>query len=143
MTAIREQIYALIEQRLRDIDGVNEVERMPSGDPDKFPALHIFDADQDPFAAEAHSTRYAMTVGIEGFISGGSGGVAHAALSDLYAKVVAALMTEPPLGGLAETIDEGAFRPRVKELASKRRLTFELDFQITFPTARGDPAQSA
>ncbi|UAK24349.1 hypothetical protein [Sphingomonas nostoxanthinifaciens] len=143
MTALREQIFALIEERLGGIAGVSEVERMPSSDPVSFPALHIFDGGQAPDWDETGVTRYDMTVVVEGFLEASGGAEAHKALNALYVDVVTSLMTEPPLDGLAETIDEGGFRPAVAPLASVRRLGFSLTFQITFPTERGDPAQPA
>jgi hypothetical protein len=93
VTAIRELIFAEIESRLTAIDDVAEVERMPSGDPAKFPALHIFDAPQDPIDGEPQASRYGLTAIIEGYVSGGSGAIAHAALNDLYSRVVTALST--------------------------------------------------
>lgn len=133
-------IFAEVETRLAAIAGVASVERMPSGDPDAFPALVIDDGGQSIEDAEAATTRYRLRLTIEGYVVGGEGAAAHDALSDLYADVIAVLMTEPPLGGLAETISEGDMRPAVTELADRRRLAFALDIDITFPTPRGNAA---
>lgn len=141
--AIREACFAEIETRLTAIAGVIEVERMPSGDPMSFSALHIFDGGQRAGDSNVESTRYDMSVLIEGYVEGGSGSAAHGAINALYADVVAALMPEPPLGGLVETIDEGDLQISVAQLASIERLAFALDFKITFPTRRDDPAQPA
>jgi hypothetical protein len=141
--AIREACFIEIDARLTAIDGVTEVERMPSGDPMSFNALHIFDGGQRAGISESDATRYDMSILIEGYVEGSGGKDAHAEINALYADVVAALMSEPPLGGLVETIDEGDLQVTVAQLASKSRLAFSLDFKITFPTRRDDPAQPA
>jgi hypothetical protein len=145
MSAVREQIFAAIEDRLRGIASpvVAEVERLPSADPVSFPALHIFDGGHRIVDMEAGTTRYTLTVPIEGYVEQSSGVAAHAALNALYAAVVAAVMPDPPLDGLAETIDEQDFRTAIAPLASIDRLGFAVDFEITFATRRGDPAQAA
>jgi hypothetical protein len=142
MTAIREAIFKEVEDRLNSL-GVGEVERMPSGDPMVFPALHIFDGGQQTSTAETDVSRYDMSVLIEGYLEASGGSAGHTQLNDLYAAVVAVLIPEPPLGGLAETIDEGSLQITVAPLASARRLAFSLDFSVTFPTRRDDPAQSS
>ena len=143
MTAVREQIFAEVERRLKALDGVAEVERMPSGDPDQFPALHIFDAGQRPGQSDVADSRYDMSFTIHGYIDQAGGAAAHTALNDLYAATVAELMPEPPLGSLVETIDEGPMQVEVATRASERRLVFIVDFFVTFPTQRGNPAQPA
>lgn len=146
MTAVRQQIFDEIKRRLTAIDGVQEVKVMPSGDPMKWNAIHIFDGGQGRDDAEILSSRYQMTATVEGYLER-VGEDVYSDLNDLYAAVVTKLMPEtlgePPLGGLAETIEEGDLRIVVAELASKPRLAFSLDFQINFPTARSNPAQAA
>lgn len=139
---IREGIFAEIERRLLAIDdpAVAEVERMPSGDPISFPALGIYDDGQQLEDDDVVAARYSMGAMIEGFIEAADGPEAHAAMNDLYAAVVRALMLDGTLGGLVETITEGAMRVSVAELASKRRLGFSLDLDFTFSTRRDDPA---
>lgn len=134
---IRGAIVDEIEQRLRGIFGVASVEVMPSGDPDAFPALVVLDGGQQPSETETFAARKDLAITVEGYVSGGGGRDAYAALNALIGDVVAALITEPPLSGLCETIDEGALRIDVAELASQRRLGFALDIPITFATPRG------
>lgn len=143
MTAIREQIFDWITGQLAAIAGVQLVERMPSGDPDVFPALEIYDGSQRTAEVEVGSTRYILTVRVEGYVEGGDGADAHAAINELHAAVVAALMSAPPIGGLAEDIEEGDARFTVAELASRKRLGFSAAFSIQFATAFGDPSQPA
>jgi hypothetical protein len=143
--AAREQLLAIVDARLAAVEGVASYEAEPSGDPAEFPALASFDGGQQPTDdTEAGATRYVMGLTVEGYVEGGGGAPARAARSLLHARVVAALMTEPPLGGLAESIEEaGELRLDTAELASKRRLAFAQDFAIQFSTVRGDPATFA
>jgi hypothetical protein len=138
VTAIREQILAVVDTRLAAFPGLGEYERNPSGDPASFPALAAHDHGQRTVETEAGATRYALTLVVEGYVQGGTGAAASAALNELYAFVVGTLMTEVPMGGLAETIEEGELRIAVATLAGERRLGFTLEFTITFPTRRGD-----
>jgi hypothetical protein len=139
MTAIREQILAICDTRLAAIVAPGgEYERNASGDPSRFNALFLNDDGQDIAETEAGATRYALRLTVEGYVQGGTGAAASAALNELYAGVVATMMTEPPMGGLAETIEEGRLNVAVANLAGERRLGFTLDFTITFPTRRGD-----
>lgn len=143
MSSIRAQAIADMEQRLGTVEGVAEVQVMPSGDPIDFPALHLFDDGHDPENSDAGGTRNAATPRVEGYIEEAGGAAAYAALDALYVATVKALITDPPLSGLAETIDEGSVRIFTAELASARRLSFALDLPITFSHRRGDPAQAA
>jgi hypothetical protein len=106
-----------------------------------FNALHIFDDGHEPSEQEAGATRYALPVSIVGYVEAEGGAAAHAELHALYADAVNALLTEPPLGGIAETIEEGPMRVEVAHLVSTRRLAFELQILVTFPTRRGAPDQ--
>lgn len=143
MTAIRAQIVATIEARLAAIDEVREVVVMPSGDPVKFPALHIFDDGHAVDESDTAGTKYGFIPRIEGYIEGSSGAVAYAQINDLYAATIRNLVTDPPIDGLAETVDEGDMRLFVATLASKPRLGFTLDLPISFYTDREDPAKPA
>jgi len=139
VTAVREQILLAVEAAL-GATGAVEIERMPSGDPSQFDALQIFDDGQaDVPQTEIGSVRYQMNLGIVGFVEGGSGSAASAALNALYSKTVAAIMPlEDPALGIEEIVERN-MQVKVAKLASKRRLSFELDFEITFVTRRGNP----
>jgi len=141
MTAKREAIFAEIETRMRAIAGVGEVERMPSGDPTRWPAIGIEDGVQSADGnTEPGVNRYDLPVTISGFVEGGGGSTAHAAANELYRAVVAAMISDPPLGGLAEEVTEGDLRMQVAMLADRRRIGFELDFSITFVADKFNPA---
>jgi hypothetical protein len=143
VTAVRAQILAEIETRLKTIPGIAEVEIMPSGDPIDFPALHLFDDGHTITPAQAGVTGYDIAPELVGYVKGSSGKEAHLELTNLYVAAVALLMPDPPLGGLAETIDEGDMRVLVAPLEKGGRLAFTLNLPITFFTRRGDPAQAA
>jgi hypothetical protein len=146
MTAAREQIFAVIDQRLAvgQVPGLVEYAFEPDRDPARFPALHAFDGGDVPIEDETGATRKALTVTVEGFVEKASGAEARAALNELHAAAVRQLLIEPPLGGLAETINEkGPLRIDTAELANKRRRGFSQDFEITYSTVRGDPGEFA
>lgn len=142
MTAVRYQIALEAKARMETL-GAAEVELMPSADPVEFDAIHLFDDGQGIGDAQAMTTQYDMRLRIECYFEQAGQGAAYLALNDRYAQVVAAMMAEPPMGGLAETIEEGSLRIGVASLASKPRLYFAVDFDISFATRRMDPAQAA
>ncbi|MGD9470616.1 MAG: hypothetical protein AB7G24_00795 [Novosphingobium sp.] len=139
MPAVREQIFAAIETALAGVGGAAEVLRMPPGDPATFPAVHIFDEGQEPEEGEAGTERFALNVGIDGYVQQADGAAAHTAIHALYAAVIEALFPQPYLGGLVEEIDQGRLNVNVAERASKRRMAFSLDLTIHYATRRGSP----
>lgn len=137
MTAVRELIFAGIETAL---DGAaEEVERMPSGDPSAWPALHIFDDGDRLVEGETSTDRWDLSLGIDGYVEGGSGAEAHAAINALYATVIERLYADHVLAGLVTEIQAEGVRFLVAERASKRRLAFSLDLTINYATRRGRP----
>jgi hypothetical protein len=141
------QIFAEIDERLAPaaIDGLKSYERMPSGDPAKFPALVVYDDGDDLAEQETGSTRLGLMVSVEGYMEGQGGAATHDAMLQLHAAVVAALCDDGGnLGGLVENIEiAGRRRVVVAQLANKRRIGFAQDFEITFATERGNPAKFA
>lgn len=138
MPSIRGTIFLALDATLSQ--DVQEYERMPAGDPAKFPARHLHDSGQVGIDREAQNSRYDMEITVEGFVQGGGGAAAHDQLNDLYADTVTRVMALIGTNNI-ETIEEGALRPAIAPLASNRRLGFGLDFAITFATRRGDPTQ--
>lgn len=142
MSAVRETLFAAIEAALAS--AAAEVERMPSGDPANFPALHILDHGQarEP-ETEAGATRYAVQLSIEGYVQhlagGNAGAVAHAALNQLHADTVRAVMALVDAVPGLENIEEEAMRVSVLPLGAVRALAFSADFAATIVTRRGDP----
>lgn len=142
MTSIREQICAILDARLQAIadEHEGEYERDPSADPIRFPALSLLDNGQRPSEEESDITRYAMDIAIEVFAEGAGGLAVSQQLNELHAAIVSAVMTEPPMQGLAEGFEEGVLTRSTATLADEARKGFRQDFIIIFPTRRGDPA---
>ena len=144
-------IYAEVDARMVAIvqpdDGYYE--REPSGDPDVFPALEVYDHGDELLPdQETGATRMELTFTVAGMVVGGSGSAAHDAMLALYGKAVTALCGDAGsnLGGVpgVELIElVGRRRVDVAELASQRRLGFEQDFRVQYSTVRGDPSQPA
>lgn len=140
MPALRFAIVEEIETRLLAIAGVAEVKINAAGDPSKFPALFIDDAGHVPDeGTEIGATRYDMNLTVEGYVAGGGGKDAYADINALYVEVVGALLSEPPLEGLAEEINEGPMRIATAILSKERRLGFSMDLKITFVADRASP----
>lgn len=138
MVAVREVILQRVVTLLSGTSA-QQIEEEPSGDPSRFPALQIYDLGHDPVTGEAGTERFILSLGIDGFVEGGTGASARADRTALYAEVVEALFAEGAFDGLAEEIEQGKLANSVADLASKRRLGFSLDIMIHFATARGAP----
>lgn len=143
MTAIREIIIAAVEAALASGTEAVEIERMPSGDPAAFPALHIMDFGQRQLAeTEAGASRFDMALSIEGYVQGTGGAAVHAAMNKLQADTVRSVMALQDTGvaGL-EIVEPEDLRVATVELGSARRIAFAQDFSLQFVTRRGDPEQ--
>lgn len=140
MTAVRETIWAAIDAALGAVAGVAEYERCPSGDPGAFPAIGAHDGGQAVTEGEANRTRYRMDVGVEIFVQLDGGAAAHAALNEIYADVVTALVGLIDTVAALEEVEEGDLRVAVAPLADRRRLAASCDFAFHFSTRRGDPS---
>ncbi len=143
MTALG-SVFAEVDSRLAvgAIAGLESYERMPSGDPDAFPALAAYDEGDALAEQEAGSTRLAVQLTVEGYMQGHGGAATHDAMLQLHADVVFALCGDEGsnLGGLVENIEiSGQRRVAVSQLADHRRLGFAQDFEITLSTERGNP----
>lgn len=139
--SVRETIFAAVEAALAGV--ADEVERMPSGDasPSAETALHIFDGGQQVDDHEAGTSRWALTVGIDGYVrTTGGGAAAHAALNALHAATVRAIFAAAPIAGVADEIEEGAMSVVVAPRADNRFLAFSFDLTIFYAHQRGDPA---
>lgn len=134
-------IFTEIDARLSGIVAPEgSYERMPSGDPDVFPALEVHDGGDTPAEFEAGATRSELSFEVVGFVEGHGGAQTHDAMTVLHAKVVFALCGDGEnLGGIVENIEARDRRPVVAELAAKRRIGFSQDFIVTLITPRGDP----
>jgi hypothetical protein len=142
MTAISEQICLWLDARLAAISGVVEYERDPSGDPTDFPSVSLTYEGHVTEEAEAGTTRYVADFTIEAYLEGSSGAGVSAQMNDLHVGVVAAVVDpgNPPVGGLAERVEEGDLVRATAHFASIPRKGFRQQFKIQFSTQRGNPA---
>jgi hypothetical protein len=138
-------IFAEIDRRLGALASVHEYERMPSGDPAAYPALHVYDNGDEPIEAETDTSRLQLAITVEGYVEGEGGATTHDEMIELHSATVAALCADDgALGGLVELIEiAGQRRVQLAPLAETRRIAFAQDFTIQFATVRGDPAQFA
>lgn len=145
MTALS-QIFAVVDERLLAVvepdDG--SYERMPSGDPDTFPALEVHDSGDNPVQFESGTTHTELHLELIGFVEGDGGASTHDAMLELHAKAIFALCgDDATLGGLVENVEAGDRRAVKAMLASKDRVGFSADIVITLTTRRGDPRDLA
>jgi len=143
MTALT-QIFGEIDARLLDVVAARNgsYERMPSGDPDIFPALELFDEGDQPAEQESAATRLDLEVTVRGYMEGHGGAATHDAMIELHADTVKAMCGDVAsnLAGLVENIEiVGQRQVAVSTLSDTRRLAFAQAFLITFATVRGDP----
>lgn len=147
MTAPLAAIFAEIDARLSAVVAVDagSYERMPSGDPNVFPALESYDNGDSPVDFEAGTTQTELDFQVVGIVEGEGGAAMHDEMIDLHARTVFALCGDDGtnLGGIVENIEAKGRRTVVAKLASRRRLSFAQDFTITLVTRRGDPRSFA
>ena len=139
MTAVRYQIVLKGKELLQAAGIAQELEVMPSADPVKFPALHLFDLGQDPTTGEAGTERFTLALGLDGYVELANGEEALAAINALYAGAIEALFPQPYFDGLVEEIDQGKLIVNVAERANARRMAFSLDLNLSYATRRGSP----
>lgn len=149
MTA-RVDIFVEVDARLEQVPGVAEYDRMPAGDPTRYPALQAFDEGDELLEGETAASRLGLVLTVQGFVTGkagaGFGRETHNSLLQMHADTVFALCGDAGgnLGGLVEGIEPvGKRRTDVAELSKERRLAFAQDFLITFATKRGNPNEFA
>ncbi|BBK30309.1 hypothetical protein EDC65_2245 [Stella humosa] len=109
-TPVVEQVLAAVEARLAAITGFPGllVERNRDAEVDRFPTLLLIDGDQDRIGDETMGYRRVMLeFMVEGYVSANLQSGLGPARNALYAAVVAALMADPTLGGLAVDLHEG------------------------------------
>lgn len=144
MTTVRDSILAAIVVRLQAMTPTPaSIKIEPTGDPDKFDAIEIYDGGDTLTEREAMLDRWSMDLTITGIVQGGGGTAPTAARNALDAHVVAALMADDTLGGLVEQIEAGDRRNSTAVLAEHRRLGFDREFTIQFTTQRRNPALPA
>lgn len=141
-TAVREQILAAAATRLATLTGV-AVERNRTAAVGAFPALVLRDGGMTPDDQTLGLTRYRLRFQVEGWVEAATDALLGPALSDLQARVVAALLADVTLGGLAVDLAEGETAdPEIDRGEGRRPLAaFATDFTVEFFTREGDPYQ--
>jgi hypothetical protein len=138
--AIAFQIAEAVLQRLSPL--AVEVELSPSGEAQSFPALLIDDEGEQILQQDWQTVRARLLLSVEGSVLGG-GADGQRTARNLDAAMVAALMADQSLGGLATLINLGAATFQRVKLASKpgvqfqRQLDIEFSYLTTDPTAIG------
>lgn len=141
----RGDIFIDVDQRLTQVAMSESYERMPAGDPAKFPSLQVFDEGEEEVEGETGASMMQTRFTVRGFVEGGSGAEAHDKLLDLHADAVFALCGDGgDLAGTVQIIEPtGRLVVGVRDLASKRSLVFAQPIAVTYPIVRGNPAVRA
>jgi hypothetical protein len=148
MTAAGE-IFARVDERLAVglIARLQSYERMPSGDPVKFPALAAFDEGITIIEEETGTVRIRHRLIVEGYEEGVGGAATHNDMLQLHADACFSLLGDPGqnlnLPGKVESIAMAGGRREATRLADKRRVGFAQDFDVTYAIQRGNPANFA
>lgn len=143
MTTVLDMIDDGVEAALLTIGGIDMVDIEPSGEPDTFPNLAIFQGSNRLLEREAGLQRREMILRVEGTIERGDGREARAERNALHAETVRAIMEDETLGGVVELIEPGDTQFTPAPFASVERLMFSQDFLIQFVTNRTNPALPA
>lgn len=104
------------------------------------PALNMLDGGHDDPAEEAAYTEYPLTVSVDGFVKATADEALGPALSDLHARVVAALLADRTLGGVAVDLTEGGMVSDLNHgTGTSPQAKFTQFFTVRFWTKHGDP----
>ena len=143
MSTVLDDVSDAIRAALAPVVAPNDVEMEPAGDPDAFPALDLMINGWRVLEREANLTRRELSFTVGGYVERGDGLEASQERAELHAAAVAAIMTDPTLGGLVELTDDGDLRMHTAVLASVRRLAFAQDFVAQLTTSSTNPALPA
>ena len=137
--SLRGQIFAAIETILvAACPDEAHVEFMPSGDAQEGIEVAIMDGPMRRITGETGSVRREFSFTVHGSLTGVGGGVpVHAALNDLHATVVDALLDDPTLGGLVDLLEDGDSNFDVIPIADMRGIFFTQDFIVQFTAPGG------
>jgi hypothetical protein len=165
-TSIREQALAAFKSQLDAVTGMASITRDDYGQtaPGSLPALIMVDGGQSRTIAlgndsgqsgAAGSDRdgevfgqetYTARVAVYGYVDAADSTALGAAISDLYAKVVQAVLADPYLDGSAQYLREAADSlsdPEINLEGVLPTAVFAIHFEIEFVTKSGDPFSAA
>ncbi|MDP6622793.1 MAG: hypothetical protein QF754_11065, partial [Alphaproteobacteria bacterium] len=137
-----EQVLAAFTARLAAIPDIT-VERNRIEPVVAFPTLVMVDGGQTVSEENTGLKLYALKLDLEGYTQATTAAELGPALSDLYAKAVAALMTDRTLGGVAIDVREGELRdPEIDRTQGHGpHAAFSLAFEVDYATDPADPYQ--
>jgi hypothetical protein len=144
--SIREQCLAAFFATLSGIPGVTAYRNRDKSVPaDKTPALVQVDGGLEPDDTTHGQMRYIQRITIECFVTSTLDSGLGPATSDLYSKIILAVLADPLLNGLADDVREKSMSDPDIDYGEGKSPTakFTLSFEIEFSTAVGNPQQSA
>lgn len=105
-----------------------------------YPATLVYDGEQDADYGNHGITRYRLVVPVECMVQSSAANIGTA-LNEQYAAVVAAMMANHTLGGLAvDVVELSASEPNIDETrAAKRVGTIGITFAVDYVTPQGNP----
>jgi len=107
---------------------------------DKDNFLVLYDGPQTIISDDTCSTRYEVTIDVEGYVRSLTDETLGNALNELWGQLVLAAMADHTLGGLTVDVREGDLFDRyIDDEASKPTGVFTMTFLIEYSTDGGDP----
>lgn len=142
MTTIREQCLAAFKSRLNTLAPAVNVYRNRGAEVQRYPAVAMVDGGQDVLTPSAGLAIYTMRVGVVGWVSAANDDAQGPAVSALYGSIVAAVLADHTLGGVAVDVREGDMSdPSVdRSPGVAPTAAFEITFEIDFITAEKNPS---
>ncbi len=139
-TPVREQVLAAVATLLAAIPGV-ALYRNRTVPVATFPALVLRDGGMTPSDETLGFTDYRLRLDVEGWVSAGTDAELGPAISELHAAVVAALLADTRLGGIAVDLHEGETSdPEIDRGEGRAPVAvFSTAFDVRFWTREGDP----
>jgi len=100
----------------------------------------LFDGPQFIISDETCTTRYSLSVDVEGYVRAATDALLGPAINNLYAETVYSALSDYTLGGLSIDVQEGDLQDvYIDDEASTPTGAFAMTFTIQYSTAGGDP----
>lgn len=146
--SIREQVLQAFYLRLQAVTGVTILRN--SGDQvDVAPTAIMVDGGQERHTGAGGDGEvfgqdtYTLRVRVFGYVDAATDEALGGAISDLYAKIVAAILADPTLAGAAQYTREASSSLDDPDWDSDRgrrpNAAFAVNFEVEFVTRNGDP----
>ena len=138
----REKVLAAVKTALEGMSGVN-VYRNRAADvlPGEMPAVVQLDGGHEVVPRNTGETPYTLEFTVQGYATAADDDALTAAVDGLYGEVVAALVADPTLGGIASDVREVAMSAPefLREDQEAPFAAFAVDFEVDFETAETSP----